>query len=49
MPPDVQLKARLVYYDAIRYSFTTLVGFTVIAVVSALFINGKNLRKTSKS
>ncbi|KAF4124546.1 MFS family permease [Geosmithia morbida] len=46
LPPDVQLKARLVYYDGFRYSFIASSAVASVALVSAFFINGKNLRTT---
>ncbi|KAH6654450.1 major facilitator superfamily domain-containing protein [Truncatella angustata] len=47
LPPDVQLKARLVYYNGLRYSFAASTGVAVIAVITSLFIQGKGLRKTT--
>lgn len=47
LPPDIQLKARMVYYDGLRYSFATSTAFAVLAVVAALFANGRGLRSTS--
>ncbi|KAI0128573.1 major facilitator superfamily domain-containing protein [Xylariales sp. AK1849] len=47
LPPDVQIKARLVYYRGIQYSFAASTGIAVIAFIVATFANGKGLRKTS--
>ena len=46
LPPDIQYKARLVYYDGLRYSFGASAGFALIAFCSALFANGSGLRST---
>jgi len=49
LPPDVQLKVRLVYYDGLRYSFIASTAFAGIAIVAALFANGKGFqRKTTR-
>ncbi|KAI2464730.1 MFS general substrate transporter [Annulohypoxylon bovei var. microspora] len=47
LPPEFQLKARMVYYDGLRYSFAASTAFTVISFYSAMCINGRGLRKTS--
>ena len=47
LPPDVQLKARMIYYDGIRYSFAASTGFAVIAIVASLAARAHGLRKTS--
>ncbi|KAI0104481.1 MFS general substrate transporter [Daldinia grandis] len=47
LPPDIQLKARMVYYDGLRYSFTASTVFAIIAFCAALCANGRGLRKTS--
>jgi hypothetical protein len=47
LPPDVQLKARLVYYEGLQYAFGASTLIALIATCSALLINGKGLRKTS--
>ncbi|KAL7907896.1 major facilitator superfamily domain-containing protein [Trichoderma velutinum] len=46
LPPDIQLSARLVYYDGLRLAFgaTTLVA--AIGVCAAFIANPANLRKT---
>lgn len=47
LPPDVQLIARHVYYDGIRYAFAASTVVAVLGIFSSLFANGKGLRKTS--
>ncbi|ETS76368.1 hypothetical protein PFICI_11755 [Pestalotiopsis fici W106-1] len=47
LPPDVQLKARLVYYQGLQYSFAASTGIAAIAVITSIFISGKGLRKTT--
>ncbi|KAI2780497.1 MFS general substrate transporter [Daldinia loculata] len=47
LPPDIQLKARMVYYDGLRYSFTASTVFAIIAFCAAMCANGRGLRKTS--
>ncbi|KAF3054149.1 hypothetical protein E8E11_011919 [Didymella keratinophila] len=46
LPPDVQLKARLVYYDGIRYSFAASTGIAAMAIVASLFAYNAGLRST---
>lgn len=46
LPPDIQLKARLVYYDGIRYSFAASTGIAAIAIVASLFAYNAGLRNT---
>ncbi|KAK4208870.1 putative vacuolar basic amino acid transporter [Rhypophila decipiens] len=46
LPPDIQLKARLVYYEALRYSFAASTLVAAAAVCSALLANGRGLRST---
>ncbi|KAM7204661.1 major facilitator superfamily domain containing protein [Naviculisporaceae sp. PSN 640] len=48
LPPDIQLKARLVYYEALRYSFAASTAVALAAVCAALFANGRGLRSTTK-
>lgn len=48
LPPDIQLKARLVYYEALRYSFAASTAVAATAVCAALFANGRGLRSTTK-
>ncbi|KAI1878152.1 uncharacterized protein JN550_000334 [Neoarthrinium moseri] len=47
LPPDIQLKARLVYYRGLQYSFAASTGIAIIALVTSMLLNGKGLRKTS--
>lgn len=47
LPPDVQLKARLVYYQGLQYSFAASTGIAFVAVVTSMFINSRGLRKTT--
>ncbi|KAI1798808.1 MFS general substrate transporter [Daldinia bambusicola] len=47
LPPDIQLKARMVYYDGLRYSFAASTAFAIIAFCAAMCANGRGLRKTS--
>ncbi|KAI1499953.1 major facilitator superfamily domain-containing protein [Biscogniauxia marginata] len=47
LPADIQLKARMVYYDGLRYSFAASTAFAVIAFCASLFANGQGLRRTS--
>jgi hypothetical protein len=46
LPPDVQLKARLVYYDGLRNSFATSTVVAAAAVVAALVARARGLRST---
>ncbi|KAK4164316.1 putative vacuolar basic amino acid transporter [Cladorrhinum sp. PSN259] len=46
LPPDIQLKARLVYYDGLRYSFATSTLVAAAAVCAALLAKGSGLRST---
>ncbi|KAI1410423.1 MFS general substrate transporter [Hypoxylon sp. FL1857] len=48
LPPDVQIKARMAYYDGLRYSFAASTGFAIIAFCATMCVNGKGLRKTSR-
>ncbi|KAI2609976.1 major facilitator superfamily domain-containing protein [Hypoxylon fragiforme] len=47
LPPDVQLKARMVYYEGIKYAFATSTAFAVVAFCAAMCAREKGLRKTS--
>ncbi|OTB01870.1 hypothetical protein M426DRAFT_265404 [Hypoxylon sp. CI-4A] len=47
LPPDVQLKARMVYYDGIRYSFAASTAIVILAFCAALCANGRRLRNTA--
>ncbi|POR38213.1 Putative transporter [Tolypocladium paradoxum] len=46
LPPDVQLKARQVYYEGIRYAFGASTAIAAVAVCAAFVANGSTLRKT---
>lgn len=46
LPPDIQLKARLVYYDGLRYSFAASTGVAAAAVCAALLARARGLRST---
>ncbi|KAF2675946.1 MFS general substrate transporter [Lentithecium fluviatile CBS 122367] len=46
LPPDIQLKARLVYYDGIRYSFAASTGIAAVGIVASLFAYNAGLRNT---
>ncbi|KAF2273366.1 MFS general substrate transporter [Westerdykella ornata] len=48
LPPDVQLKARLVYYDGIRYSFAASTAIAAVAIVASAFAANKGLRTTHR-
>ncbi|KAK4670005.1 uncharacterized protein QC763_207860 [Podospora pseudopauciseta] len=47
LPPDIQLKARHVYFEGLRYSFATSTAVAVAAVCAALLAKGSNLRSTT--
>ncbi|KAF1847816.1 MFS general substrate transporter [Cucurbitaria berberidis CBS 394.84] len=46
LPPNIQLKARLVYYDGIRYSFAASTGIAAVAIVASLFAYNAGFRHT---
>lgn len=46
LPADLQLKARHVYYEGLKYSFAASAVVALLAVMASLFINGKGLRST---
>ncbi|CAM1501776.1 Fc.00g037600.m01.CDS01 [Cosmosporella sp. VM-42] len=48
LPPDIQLKARLVYYDGLRYAFGASTAVAGLAIVAALVATGTALRTTHK-
>ncbi|PGH26773.1 hypothetical protein AJ80_01537 [Polytolypa hystricis UAMH7299] len=45
LPPDIQMAARLVYYDGIKLSFAASAGIALIACISALFAKGRGLSR----
>ncbi|KAF2107328.1 major facilitator superfamily domain-containing protein [Lophiotrema nucula] len=46
LPPDVQLKARMVYYDGIRLSFAASTAIAGVAILASLFAYHAGLRST---
>ena len=46
LPSDVQLKARLVYYDGIRYSFAASTAIAAAGIVASFFAYNAGLRNT---
>ncbi|KAM5346765.1 hypothetical protein ACJ41O_009770 [Fusarium nematophilum] len=48
LPPDVQLKARLVYYDGLRYAFGASTAVALLGFGAALVASGTGLRTTHK-
>ncbi|KAF4962196.1 hypothetical protein FSARC_9711 [Fusarium sarcochroum] len=48
LPPDVQLKARLVYYDGLRYAFGVSTAVAFLGLCAALIASGTGLRTTHK-
>ncbi|KXX73634.1 Vacuolar basic amino acid transporter 2 [Madurella mycetomatis] len=46
LPPDVQLKARLVYYEGLRYAFSMSTGVAAVAMCTALLARATRLRST---
>lgn len=43
LPPETQLLARHVYYEAIRLSFVASTAVALVGLVAALFTKGKGL------
>ncbi|CVK90629.1 major facilitator family transporter fnx1 [Fusarium globosum] len=48
LPPDVQLRARLVYYDGLRYAFGASTAVALLGLCAALIASGTGLRTTHK-
>ncbi|KAB5575419.1 major facilitator superfamily domain-containing protein [Coniochaeta sp. 2T2.1] len=46
LSPDLQLEARLVYYDGLRYAFAASTVVAGLSVLSSCFANGRGLRST---
>ncbi|KAL7929798.1 major facilitator superfamily domain-containing protein [Trichoderma chlorosporum] len=46
LPPDIQLKARMVYYDGVRLAFVATTLVAAVGVCAAFIANSANLRKT---
>ncbi|EGO60979.1 hypothetical protein NEUTE1DRAFT_76640 [Neurospora tetrasperma FGSC 2508] len=47
LPPDIQLKAREVYYEGLRLSFATSTAVAAAAVSAALLVRARGLRSTT--
>ncbi|KAF5619342.1 multidrug resistance protein fnx1 [Fusarium sp. NRRL 52700] len=48
LPPDVQLKACLIYYDGLRYAFGASTVVALLGLCAALIASGTGLRTTHK-
>ncbi|KAJ4248893.1 hypothetical protein NW757_008006 [Fusarium falciforme] len=48
LPPDIQLKARLVYYDGLKYAFGASTAVALLGFCAALIASGTGLRTTHK-
>ncbi|KAF4979372.1 hypothetical protein FZEAL_4413 [Fusarium zealandicum] len=48
LPPDVQLKVRLVYYDGLKYAFGASTAVALLGLCAALIASGTGLRTTHK-
>ncbi|KAF2727084.1 MFS general substrate transporter [Polyplosphaeria fusca] len=46
LPPEIQLKARLVYYDGIRLSFAASTAIAAVAIIASMFAYNAGLRST---
>jgi hypothetical protein len=46
LPPDIAMKARMVYYEGIRMSFWASTGFAVVGFIAALFTRGRGLERS---
>lgn len=46
LPPDIQLPARVIYYEGIRYAFAASTGIAAISLVASLCAYNAGLRKT---
>ncbi|KAF1962789.1 major facilitator superfamily transporter [Byssothecium circinans] len=46
LPPNIQIVARQVYYDGIRYSFAASTGIAALGIVASLFAHNSGLRTT---
>ncbi|KFH41987.1 putative transporter-like protein [Hapsidospora chrysogenum ATCC 11550] len=46
LPPEIQLKARLVYYDGLRYAFAASTASAVVAVAASFAATATKLRST---
>ena len=48
LAPEAQLRARLVYYDGLRYASAASTAVACLGVVAALFASANGLRKTHR-
>ncbi|RGP67196.1 hypothetical protein FLONG3_8591 [Fusarium longipes] len=48
LPPDLQLKVRLVYYDGLRYAFGISTAVAAVGFCAACIASGTGLRSTHK-
>jgi hypothetical protein len=48
LPPDVQLLARSVYYDAIRFAFIASALFATCALLASIGLTGQRLTRDCK-
>ena len=46
LPPDVEMRARMVYYEGIRLSFIASSGFALAGFIAALFTRGRGLERS---
>lgn len=46
LPPDIQHRVQLVYYDGLRFAFAASTGFALVALISSFFARPKGLRST---
>ncbi|ORY13617.1 major facilitator superfamily domain-containing protein [Clohesyomyces aquaticus] len=47
MEPDIQLKARLVHYEGLRYAFAASTGIAGVGIMASFFARGGGLRSTA--
>lgn len=48
LPPDIQMAARLVYYDGLRHSFALSAALGAVATVAAFFVQSKGLQRSGE-
>lgn len=48
LAPEAQLRARLVYYDGLRYAFAASTAVACLGIIAAFSASGSRLRKTHK-
>ena len=46
LPPDVEMRARMVYYEGIQLSFIASSGFALAGFIAALFTRGRGLERS---